>query len=238
MASYNNAVLDALSASEPEFVRENTTPFSFVHGDRLAQAGAAIDHVLFPQSGLISLVVELHDGVQIEAAMVGRDGALGTSIVHEAPYWASTCVAQIAGQGLAMRARDVVALTQRHPALRAYLYAQEQYLFVQAQQVAACNARHHIPARLCSWFLRAHDVVGYGDLYVTQEFLAQLLGVQRASVSLIAGTLQDEGLIQYRRGRLSILDKDGLAQKACGCYQTLRNHQRRPFQAESVAAAG
>lgn len=238
MPSYNNAILDALSASDPEFVKECVTPFSFVHGDRLAEAGAPIEHVLFPQSGLISLVVELNTGEQIEAAMIGRDGALGASAVHDAPLWVSTCIAQIAGQGLSMRAADLVALTQRHQSLRSQLYAQEQYLLVQAQQMAACNARHHIPARLCSWFLRAHDVVGCGDLHVTQEFLAQLLGVQRASISLIAGALQEEGLIQYRRGRLSILDKDGLAGRACGCYQTLRNHHRQQFRAEAVASTG
>lgn len=237
MASYNNAVLDALSASEPEFVKEHVAPFSFVHGDRVAEAGAPIEHVFFPQSGLISLVVVLDTGEQIEAAMLGRDSALGASVAYDAPFWVSTCIAQIAGQGLYMRGADLVALTERHPGLRAQLYAHEQYLLVQAQQMAACNARHHIPARLCSWFLRAQDVIGHGDLHVTQEFLAQLLGVQRASISLIAGALQEEGLIQYRRGRLSILNKDGLAERACGCYETLRNHQRRYFLAEAVASA-
>jgi len=238
MASYNNAILDALCASEPEFVKECVRPFSFVHGDRLAEPGAPIEYVFFPQSGLLSLVVELNTGEQIEAAMIGRDGALGASVVHGAPLWVSTCIAQIAGQGLCMDAADVVALAQRHQSLRSQLYAQEQYLLVQAQQMAACNARHHIPARLCSWFLRAHDIIGHGDLYVTQEFLAQLLGVQRASVSLIAGALQDEGLIQYRRGRLSILDKDGLSAKACGCHERLRNHQRQQFRADTVESVG
>jgi len=238
MASYSNAVLNALSASDPEFVKEHATPFSFVHGDRLTEAGAPIEYVFFPQSGLVSLVVVLNTGEHIEAAMIGRGSALGAGVAYGARFWVSTCVAQIAGQGLCMSAADFVALMQRDPALRAQLYAHEQYLLVQAQQMAACNARHHIPARLCSWFLRAQDVIGHGDLYVTQEFLAQLLGVQRASISLIAGSLQEEGLIQYRRGRLSILNKDALAEKACGCYHTLRNHQRRHFQAEAVVSTG
>lgn len=238
MASYNNAVLDALSASDPDFVKERATPFSFVHGDRLTECGAPIEYVLFPQSGLVSLVVELNSDEHIEAAMMGRDSALGAGVAYGAPFWVSTCIAQIAGHGLCMSAADFSALMQRDPALRASLYAHEQYLLVQAQQMAACNARHHIPARLCSWFLRAHDVVGHGDLHVTQEFLAQLLGVQRASISLIAGALREEGLIQYRRGRLSILNKDALAEKACGCYQMLRNHQRRYFRPEAVVATG
>ncbi|MCK9916040.1 Crp/Fnr family transcriptional regulator [Microbacteriaceae bacterium K1510] len=230
--------MDALSASEPEFVKERATPFSFVHGDRLSETGSPIEYVFFPQSGLVSLVVVLSTGEHIEAAMIGRDSALGAGVAYGAPFWVSTCVAQIAGQGLCMSAADFVTLMQRDPGLREQLYAREQYLLVQAQQMAACNARHHIPARLCSWFLRAQDVIGHGDLYVTQEFLAQLLGVQRASISLIAGALQEDGLIQYRRGRLSILNKDALAERACGCYQTLRNHQRRYFQGDDVISAG
>lgn len=232
--SHNNPILDELSAAEPAFIRKCATPFSFAHGDRLADVGAPIEYVIFPQSGLISMVVALEGGEQIEAAMIGSTGALGASAGCGATHWVSTAVAQIAGQGLRIGAADIAALVQNRPALRNVLFAQEQYLLAQAQQMAACNARHHIPARLCSWLMRAHDAIGRDEFFVTQEFLAQILGVQRASISLIAGALQEDGLIRYRRGRVSIVDKEGLARKACECYQALSRHHHRLFPSEAV----
>lgn len=234
MSSYKNVILNALYQAEPDFVRERTAPFSFVHGDRLVEAGTLIDQVYFPQSGLISLVVNLATGEHIEIAMIGREGAVGASAGCGATVAMNTGFAQIAGRGWCMAAADLAALAQRHSRVQSLLLRHERFVLAQAQQTAACNARHLIPARLCSWFMRANDAVGHDELHVTQEFLAQILGVQRASVSLIAGTLQDAGLIQYRRGRLSIVDKDGLANKACECYHALRGHHHRLFCCDHV----
>ncbi len=235
MPPYHNTLLDAFSAAEPDFVRERAVPFSFAHGDLLVQAGQSIEHVYFPQSGLISVVVGLSGGEHIEAAMIGHDGALGASVACGATSSVNTAFGQVAGHGWRLAAADVVTLADENRALQNLLFRHEQFLLAQAQQTAACNARHHIPARLCSWLMRAHEFA-QGEIYVTQELLAQILGVQRASISLIASTLQDAGLIQYRRGRLSILDKPGLAQRACECHQVLHDHRHYLFHAQPVAA--
>lgn len=235
MSSYRNAILDALSAAEPGFLEGRLTPFSFVHGDVLVRAGKPIEHVYFPQSGLISIVVELGGGERIETAMIGHDGVLGASVVFGADLALNTGVAQIAGQGWRMKASDLVLLVEKSRSIELLLFRHEQYVLAQAQQTAACNARHHIPARLCTWLLRAQDVSAQPDLYLTQEVLAQILGVQRASISLIAGTLQDAGLIQYRRGRIVIINRQGLAGKACECYRTLRQHRQGLLHAEDAS---
>lgn len=105
------------------------------------------------------------------------------------------------------------------------MFKNEQFLRAQAQQSAACNARHIIPRRLATWLLRAQDITGSRDLTITQESVAHMLGVQRASVSQFASGLQEAGLIQYRRGRITIVDKSGLERMACGCYRAFRDTQ-------------
>lgn len=234
MTSFNNVILDALSAAEPDEVTRRLVPFSFVHGNVLGEAGKPIEHVYFPQSGLISIVVALNGGERIEAAMVGSNGVLGASVIFGANLSINTGFALIAGRGLRMKAEDLVSLAQTNRTVQALLFRHEQYLLAQAQQTAACNARHHIPARLCTWLMRAQDLALQNDLHLTQEFLAQTLGVQRASISTIAGALQDAGLIHYRRGRVAIMNKEGLAQKACECYAALRGHHLRLFKADGT----
>jgi CRP-like cAMP-binding protein len=236
MSPYKNVVLDALSAADPEFVRERAQPVSFAHEDVLAEAGKPIEHLYFPQSGVISVAVDLNCGDRIEAAMIGCDGVVGASAACGAEFAISTAFVQIAGQGWRMAAADVAALAEKSRTVYLLLVRHEQFMLAQAQQMAACNARHHIPARLCSWLMRAQDLSAQNDMLVTQEFLARTLGVQRASISLIAGALQEAGLIQYRRGRVAIVDKDALADKACECYQALRTQRRRLFHIDRINA--
>jgi CRP-like cAMP-binding protein len=125
-----------------------------------------------------------------------------------------------------MRATDLEAILAHDEQLRSTLFAYEQFLLAQAQQTAACNARHHIPQRLSSWLLRARDATRESELLLTQEFLAQMLGVQRASVSMFAGQLQDKELIRYRRGRVQVMNCDGLASEACECHAVLSDLRR------------
>lgn len=237
MVSYKNGILDAVSAADPVFVRERAESFSFVHGDVLSKAGEPVTHVYFPYSGLISVVVDLSDGERIETAMVGRDGVLGGGAGYGADISVSTGLAQIPGQAWRMPAADLAHLAATHAAIRQLLVRHDQFMLAQAQQMAACSARHHIPARLCSWLMRAQELSAQDEMLITQEFLARSLGVQRASISLIAGSLQEAGLIQYRRGRLTIVDRSELASKACECHRALRRHQQRLSQPDRIAAA-
>lgn len=233
---YGNRILDALAESQADFLRTRLTSLDFIYGDVLGDAGRPIEHAVFPKSGLVSLIVELDGGDRIEVAMVGHGGALGGAALFGATVQTSTCLAQLPGSAWTMRPADLVELGQREPALASELLQQEQYLIAQAQQIAACNARHNIPRRLCSWLLRAQEATGTSELMLTQEHLAEMLGVQRASVSMFASQLQDKGLIQYRRGRLHILDRDGLVAEACECHAALHAQAERLFGEPAVEA--
>jgi CRP-like cAMP-binding protein len=226
---YDNRLLDTVSRSRPELLRNRLRVLDFVHGDLLAERGAPIEHVIFPRSGLISIVIDLVDGDRIEVAMVGSGGAIGGAVAFGAEQYLATAFAQLPGRAWVMRGPDAVELANASEEFRNMLFMQERYMQAQAQQTAACNAKHTIMRRLCSWLLRARDTVGAGELLLTQEHMAQMLGVQRASVSMFASQLQEKGLIQYRRGRLQITDPAGLAEQACECHKALRHQSELLF---------
>jgi CRP-like cAMP-binding protein len=227
---HKNNLLEVLARSQADALRNRLTSIDFVHGDVLAEAGAPIERVIFPRSGLVSLVVDLAEGDRIEAAMVGHDGAVGGAAAFAATHHMSTAFAQLPGSAWVMKAGDLIDFATASREFRTALFLQEQFLLAQAQQTAACNAKHNIPQRLCSWLLRAQDMVSTDELLLTQEHLAQMLGVQRASVSMFASQLQDKGLIHYRRGRVHIVDPNRLASEACDCHASLREQRARLFQ--------
>jgi CRP-like cAMP-binding protein len=132
-----------------------------------------------------------------------------------------------------MHAADFVDFTMRRPATRELFFRHEQYLMAQAQQSVACNAHHQVAMRLATWLIRARDAAEQLDLQLTQEFLAQMLGVQRASVALVAGQLQSEGLIRYRGDQIEILNEKKLVERACECCQTVRMQYRQIFGREN-----
>jgi len=225
-----NDILARLQELHPDFVTSRARQISFVHGDIFGESGRPIDEVLFPGSGMISLVVDLRDGDRIEAAMVGRYGAVGSTVLFGARAHLNTGFAQLPGTGWILKAADLVALSDRAPEVRDLFFRNEQYTLAQAQQTAACNAKHRIPQRLATWILRAQHDSGEDELLLTQEYLAQMLGVQRASVSMFAGALQERGLIFYRRGRVRVLDRSGLEAVACECHAVLRERHEHLFR--------
>src|SRR5204863_1569376 len=173
---------------------------------------------------IISLVVTLSTGEMIEAAMVGKDGIVGASAALDGKVSLSRAIVQIPGDALTCEL-DLLrkAALQSHPLL-ALLIRHEQTVYAQAQQSAACNAAHDVEARLCRWLLRARDLSDSDTLPFTQEFLAEMLGVRRTSVSLVAHTLQQAGMIKYARGRIQITNLEGLRETACECYGTVNAH--------------
>jgi CRP-like cAMP-binding protein len=158
-----------------------------------------------------------------EAAMVGRDGAVGLASALDGKVALCRAVVQLGGdalicepsafRGAALQSENLISKVMRH----------EQTLFAQAQQSTACMANHTVEARLCRWLLRARDLCGSDGLPFTQEFLAEMLGVQRTSVTAVARTLQEAGIVKYRRGKIEILDIDALRESACECYETVRD---------------
>jgi CRP-like cAMP-binding protein len=188
----------------------------------LFEAGDVISRVLFPHAGIVSLVVELASGEMIEAAMIGREGVVGGLSALDSKISISRAIVQIAGTASAIDVEHVRQLGEKSTSFRTMLIKHEQVLLAQSQQSAACNATHTIEARLSRWLLRCRDLIGSDDLPLTQEFIAQMLGVRRTSVSIVANTLQQAGLIKYKRGHIRVLDLEGLRESACECYWTVK----------------
>lgn len=221
---HQNRLLAALPAQAIDAVRPHLTLREIRLGDILAETHGVVRHVYFPHSGIISLVVETGDGALVETAMVGRDGAMGASSALDGKISLNKALVQAPGVASIMGAEKLSELARAHEALWSMLIRHEQVLFAQAQQAAACNASHSVEARLCRWLLRMSDLAGEDDLPLTQEFLGQMLGVRRTSVTVVARTLQGAGLIRYSRGHIRILNVEGLREASCECYETVKAH--------------
>ena len=229
----NNALLLALGPTDLAAIIERVRPMPLEMGLMLGEIGFPIDQIVFPTSGLVSVVAELASGERIEAAVTGRTGVVGAPVAFGARTHISTSFVQMPGSGLVMHAADFIDYTTRRPAARELFFRHEQYLLAQTQQSVACNARHQVATRLATWLVRASDGAEQLNLQLTQEFLAQMLGVQRASVSAVAAELQSEGLIRYRRGQIEILNEKKLIERACECCQTVRMQYRQIFGREN-----
>jgi CRP-like cAMP-binding protein len=217
-----NAILASLSPSDAAALRPHLKATHLPQKTVLFEVGDTIRTVYFPTSAVVSLVVTLATGETTEAAMVGKDGAVGIASALDGKVAMCRAIVQLSGDAMiceqaafrsaAMQSENLISKVMRH----------EQTLFAQAQQSTACMANHEIEARLCRWMLRARDLSGSDQLPFTQEFLAEMLGVRRTSVTTVARTLQEAGLVKYTRGRIEILDVEGLREGACECYETVK----------------
>ena len=225
--SSTNHVLASLASSDAEALRPHMHSIDLPQGKVLAEAGKKIDRVIFPNSGIISVVVALASGEMIEIGMIGRDSVLGASVAVEDDVFLNQAIVQVAGEGTVVEATHIRQVAAQSPSFRATFMKHERTLLAQSQQSAACNALHELEARLARWLLRARDALGSDDLALTQEFLSQMLGVRRTSVSLVANTLQKAGVIKYRRGHISILNVEGLRECACECYASVKSMSDR-----------
>jgi CRP-like cAMP-binding protein len=222
-----NLILAALpqnvfAAMEPHLERV-TLPF----GEVIAAVGEPIKKVYFPFTGVVSLVVPMSVGDMIETAMVGRDGAANATSALDGQVSFHQGIVQVAGEAATISPNALRTLAHEFQPLQSLLIRHEQVLFAQAQQSAGCNASHTVEARMCRWLLRIRDLTGLDDMKLTQEFLAQMLGVTRSSVSVVAGTLQTAGFVAYRRGHIRLLDIERLEEGACECRATVKGHYQR-----------
>jgi CRP-like cAMP-binding protein len=195
-----------------------------VHEAVLAEAGDPVVRAYFPHSGVISLVVSLAGGEMVEVAMVGRDGVFGASAALDDGVSLHDAIVQLPGAASTVDIARLRTAAGQSESLRNTLIRHEQIVLVQAQQSAACNATHAVEARLTRRLLRARDLAGSDSIPLTQEFLALMLGVRRNSVSLVANTLQQAGVIRYRRGHIEIIDLEGLREGCCECYGVVKAH--------------
>jgi CRP-like cAMP-binding protein len=222
-----NRLLASLLPADFELLRPHLKATELKQEAVLFEAGDKIDRVYFPHSGIISLVVELAGGEAIEAAMIGRDSMLGATSALDGAVSLNKAIIQLAGSAQTLDVVKFREVAEQSLPLRTVLLHHEQVLFAQAQQTAACNVAHTVESRLARWLLRARDLSGSDKLELTQEFLAQMLGVRRSSVSPVANELQRTGLIRYRRGHIEILDLEGLQSASCECYGTVKAHYDR-----------
>jgi CRP-like cAMP-binding protein len=222
-----NGLIASLSAADFDTVRPHLKTAEWVQGTVLMEAGETIERVYFPHAGIISLVVNLAEGEMVEAAMIGRDSIAGGSSALDGRVALNKAIVQIEGNGSVLELEHLRRLADASVELRTTLIRHDQMILVQAQQSAACNISHVVEARLARWLLRSRDLIGSDKLNLTQEFLGQMLGVRRSSVSIVAGTLQRAGLIRYARGHIHIEDVEGLKEAACECYQAVKAHSHR-----------
>jgi CRP-like cAMP-binding protein len=217
-----NHLLASLPAADFELIRPHLRSVELEHEFVLARAGEAIPRVYFPHTGVISLVVCLSEGEMVEVAMIGRDGVFGASTTRDGAISLNDAMVQLPGIAFALELPHFREAAGQSQVFRETLVRHEQILLIQAQQSAACNAYHSVEARLARWLLRMHDLFDSDTLPLTQGFLAQMIGVRRNSVSLVAHTLQQAGLIRYSRGHIVIVNLEGLKETACECYETVK----------------
>ena len=218
----------ALEPEERERLLAATSPVSLVSKQVLLSSGDRIDTVYFPDNAVVSLLTTMDDGTSVEVANIGNEGIVGVStFLGVETLGARECYqVEVPGQARAMDVATFIEAAERQP-LRGLVERYIQAQFVQVAQRMACVALHSIQERCSRWLLLTHDRVGDREFPLTQEFLAQMLGVRRASVSVAAGALQHAGLIRYSRGRVTILDRDGLEDAACECYGIIRSEWER-----------
>ena len=222
-----NHLLAALPATDFESIRPYLETTELAAEAVLVRAGEPLTHVFFPHSGAISLVVSLTSGETVEVATIGCDSVYGATASLDGRISLTDAVVQLPGITSTLEAGRLRTAANQSVAFRTTLIRHEQALFAQAQQTAACNASHPVEARLARWLLRMHDLSGDDTLSLTQDFLAQMIGVQRNSVSVVAHKLQQAGIIRYSRGLVEILDLEALNEVSCECYTAVRTQYRR-----------
>src|ERR1700688_1277338 len=224
-----NRILTALPSDERQqlfgLVRNVALPVKTV----LFEPGAPIDALYFPTNGVISLVTPLHDGAIVEVATIGNEGIVGVPLVPLGGL-AVRAISQVAGHSLRIDAAAFLRLFERLSGLQALVDKYTQALFGQISQAAACNRLHSSEERLSRWLLMSHDRVGSDQFMITQEFLGQMRGARRSTVSVSAGILQRAGLIRYVRGNVTIVDRAGLEAVSCECYSVIRSELERVVQ--------
>ena len=217
-----NRILDALPPEVYDRLLPVLSPVSVKVKHLLLESGKAIDTIYFPVSAVVSLLTTM-DASSVEVATIGNEGIVGVPVFLGAQSMGARDFyqVQVPGQAQAMDIKTFVEITGRDP-FRGLIQRYAQALFSQVTQQVACNGLHSIEERCSRWMLLTHDRVGGNEFPLTQEFLAQMLGVRRASVTVAAGILQRAGFIRYVRGRVAIVDRDGLENASCECYRIIR----------------
>jgi len=227
LTNFPNHFLASLSQQDSDLLRPHLEQLQLALRSVLYDAGDQISRVYFPTAGIISLVVGLSDGFVVEAGMFGKNSVVGAGAALDGRVAINQAIVQAAGGSLTIDTGVLSKFVNESDTLRKALMAHELASYALTQQTAACNARHGLEERLCRWLMQTRDLLDSETLPLTQEFLAQMLGVQRTSLTLVARKLQESGLIKYRRGHIEVLDAVHLKEASCECYETINNHFER-----------
>lgn len=217
---------NTLLAALPEPVRErlfpHLEPVQMPLGDVLYESGSQLQYVYFPTTSIVSLLYVMEDGASAEIAVVGKEGILGIALFMGGESTPSRAIVQSAGLGFRLKAQLLKEEFNRAGPLMHLLLRYTQALITQMSQTAVCNRHHSVHQQLCRWLLMSLDRLPSNKLVMTQELIANMLGVRREGVTEAAGRLQSAGLILYSRGHITVLDRPGLEAEACECYQVVK----------------
>lgn len=216
-----NRFLRALPQATLDRIRPALEPVELERGQIIGRANRRVEHLYFVNRGLVSLVKTMRDGRTVEIGAVGVEGLTDPNALFGIDRKVLEAVVQVPGVGLRTKVDTLREILRHDPALHALLQHYIRFTFVQFAQTAACNRLHLLEERCCRWLLLAHDSAGSDTFPLTHEFLAMMLGVQRAGVSAAANLLRQNGLINYTHGVITVTDRHGLERMACECYRTI-----------------
>ncbi len=222
-----NRLLAALPNEEYKRILPNLEHVSFSLGKVVYESGMHLDYLYFPTNSVISLLYTMEDGTTAEMGLVGNDGVVGVALFLGGETTPNQAVVQIAGAAFRMKAEFAQGEFARNGPLQFWLLRYTQALITQISQTAVCNRLHSVEKRLCRWLLLSHDRVKSDELLMTHEFISNMLGGRRESVTVGAGRLQDAGLIHYARGHIKILNRGGLEATVCECYRIVKDELDR-----------
>jgi CRP-like cAMP-binding protein len=230
-AGQPNQLLRALPTADYALILPHLQRVTLGVGDIISDANTRTRHVLFPETAVLSLIIVMADGAAVEAATVGNEGIVGLAAFLGDGAMTTQCLAQIAGDAQRLPTTMLARAVAQSAALGVLLRRYTQAFINQLAQSVACNRLHSIDQRCARWLLMTHDRVGGGDSFdLTQEFLSYMLGVRREGVSGASRSLQDLGIISYRRGHISVLDRRALERASCECYADTRADFARLFR--------
>jgi CRP-like cAMP-binding protein len=225
--SRNNHLLAALPTAEWERWLPQLERVEMPLGQVLYESGTTLSHVYFPLTAIVSLLYVMENGASAEIAVVGNEGIVGISLFMGGESTPSRAVVQSAGHGVRLKAQTMKDEFNRAGPVLHLLLRYTQALITQMAQTAVCNRHHSLDQQLCRWLLLSMDRLQGNDLVMTQELIANMLGVRREGVTEAALSLQKVGLIRYARGHISVLDRAGLEQRTCECYAVVKKEYDR-----------
>jgi CRP-like cAMP-binding protein len=234
----SNRFLAALPPADLALLSPHLRDVPLERGAILHEPDDELEHVYFPHSGMVSLVVVMLNSASVETATMGRAGIVGAAAGLGSRCGVGRAVVQLPGEAARLAADRFHAAVNESQAIRDLVVRYNDALIMQIQQSVACSALHTLDARLARWLLQSHDCMDGQPIPLTQEFLAQMLGVRRTTVTLTARLLQGAGVIHYSRGIVHIVNRARLEQTACECYATVRGHLDKVFGASSSHGHG